>query len=344
MSGSNRGPLINKLYKVLKQHYKPITTEMNRPLMEQMLFACCLENAPYDKAAKTYEHLASSFFDWNEVRVSTVNELAEAMRDLPNATAAASNLKRLLQTVFESTYSFELESMKKQNIGAGIKKLEKMEGATPFVVAFATQHALAGHFIPLDRGALDVLYIVGIATEAERQSGSVSGLERAIPKNKGLEFSSLLHQLAAELVVSPYSPQVKTILLSVNPSAKDRLPKRGQKKEPVPPPPPPAPVKAAGKPSEKAPAGKAGENGSAKPDKLAAKGNAAKDSKKPPVKAVAADSAKQKSLAKKPAATKHAASKPAAKAARPEKGHDSRPTRHPPKKSPSKQLAKRKPR
>jgi len=82
MSGSNRGPLINKLYKVLKQHYKPVVTEMNRPLLEQMLFACCLENAPYEKAAKTYEHLATSFFDWNEVRVSTVNELAESMRDL----------------------------------------------------------------------------------------------------------------------------------------------------------------------------------------------------------------------------------------------------------------------
>lgn len=344
MSGSNRGPLINKLYKVLKQHYKPIVTEMNRPLMEQMLFACCLENSPYDKAVKTYEHLSTSFFDWNEVRVSTVNELAESMRELPNAAAAASNLKRLLQTVFESTYSFELESMKKQNIGAGIKKLEKMEGATPFVVAFATQHALAGHFIPLDRGALDVLYIVGIATEAERQSGSVSGLERAIPKNKGLEFGSLLHQLAAELVASPYSPQVKTILLAVNPSAKDRLPKRGQKKEPVPPPPPPTPAKAATKPPEKAAAGKAGENGSAKPDKLAAKANAAKDAKKPSVKAVAAESAKQKSLAKKPAATKHVAAKPAAKPARPAKGRDSHPARHVPKKSASKQLAKRKPR
>jgi hypothetical protein len=184
MSGSNRGPLINKLYKVLKQHYKPVEVDANRPLLEQMLFACCLENAPYDKAAKTYEHVSTAFFDWNEVRVSTVNELAEAMRDLPTAAAAAANLKRLLQTVFESTYSFELEAMKKQNIGAGIKRLEKMEGATPFVVAFATQHALGGHFIPLDRGALDVLYVVGIATEAERESGSVSGLERTIPKTK----------------------------------------------------------------------------------------------------------------------------------------------------------------
>ena len=141
MAGSNRSSLITKLYKVLKQHYKPISVNGDRPLLEQMLFACCLENAPYGKAEKVYEHLNSSFFDWNEVRVSTVKELAEAMRDLPFPMAAASNLKSVLQTVFEATYSFDLESVKKQNLGVGIKRLAKMQGASPFVVAYVTQHA-----------------------------------------------------------------------------------------------------------------------------------------------------------------------------------------------------------
>ena len=106
MAGPNRSSLIAKLNKVLKQHYKPIPVDVDRPLLEQMLFACCLENAPYAKAQKIYEHLSSSFFDWNEVRVSTVKELAESMRELPDPAAAASNLKSVLQTVFEATYSF----------------------------------------------------------------------------------------------------------------------------------------------------------------------------------------------------------------------------------------------
>src|SRR5438105_12403575 len=109
MAAKNRSALIAKLQKVLKQHYKPLAPAAPRQLLEHMLFACCLENAPYDKAEKTYQNLATSFFDWNEVRDSTVKELAEAMRDLPDPMAAASNLKRLLQTVFESSYSFDLE-------------------------------------------------------------------------------------------------------------------------------------------------------------------------------------------------------------------------------------------
>ncbi|MCC7083581.1 MAG: hypothetical protein IT427_01080 [Pirellulales bacterium] len=338
MSGSNRGPLINKLYKVLKQHYKPVATD-HRPLLEQMLFACCLENAPFDKAAKTYEHLATSFFDWNEVRVSTVNELAEAMRELPAPESAASNLKRLLQTVFESTYSFELEEIKKQNIGAGIKKLESLEGSTPFVVAFATQHSLGGHFIPLDRGALDVLFIVGIATESERQSGNVSGLERAIPKNKGAEFGALLHQLAADLVVSPFSQSVKSILLAVNPTAKERLPKRGQKKET--PPPPAAPVQVAAKSSEKPTAPKVGQNGATKSEKAGTKADLAKHGKK---QATTTETTKEKPTGRKPTSAKPLAAKPAVKSARPTKGRESTAARPAAKKSASKQLAKRKPR
>lgn len=336
MSAPNRSLLISKLYKVLKQHYKPVDVNGERPLLEQMLFACCLENAPYAKAEKVYEHLASSFFDWNEVRVSTVKELAEAMRDLPDPEAAASNLKSVLQTVFEATYSFDLENVKKQNIGAGIKKLAKMEGASQFVVAYVTQHALGGHSIPLDRGAIEMLYIIGLANDAERKSGNIAGLERAIPKNKGAEFASLLHQMVADFVANPMSPTIKTLLLSINPSAKDRLPKRGQKilAPPEPPAPPPKPAaKEDGKAAAKEVAGKRGaEKGKdvGHPDKGSAKKEDAK--KVPHGKVSAADA--HKKLTKKAGA----------KAGRGHEAAGSRSAGRSGHKSATKKLAKRKPR
>ena len=133
--------------------------------------------------------------------------------------------------MFESTYSFDLEPVKKQNISVGIKQLERLGGTTPFSLAYVTQVALGGHAIPLDRGALDVLAILGVISEAEAQSGKVSGLERVIPKTKGVEFGSLLHHLAAEYVANPFSPSVRKLMLTINPDAKDRFPKRGAKKD-----------------------------------------------------------------------------------------------------------------
>ncbi len=268
MPNLNRTALLNKTHRVLKQHYKAVHVPGDRSLLEHMLYACCLENASYEAAEKMFEHLRKSFFDWNEVRVSTVMELSEAMHTLPDPAAAASNLKRILQGTFESTYSFDLETLKKQNIGAGIKELEKLGGASAFVVGYATHAALDGHAIPLDRGVLDVLYVVGIISQAEAESGKVSGLERAIPKSKGAEFSSLLHQMAADYVSNPFSPNVRKLLLSINPDAKDRFPKRGVKKEPPPPPapvaPPPVEAKKKGAPVEK-PIAKAAEKHPEKP-------------------------------------------------------------------------------
>ncbi len=240
MSKPDRGALIGKTHKVLKKHYKPVDY-VERPLLENLLFAACLENNHYEAAEAAFKALSQNFFDWNEVRVSTVEELVESVSMLNEPKTAAANVKKILYSVFESTYSFELEGMKKQNLGAAIQKLEKFEGVTPFIAAVVTQASLGGHSIPLDRGAFGVLKVVGIAADSDESKGVVPGLERAVPKSKGVEFGSLLHQLGADLVASPYSTNLHKIFLEISPAAKDRLPKRPPKG--VKPPPPPEPKK-----------------------------------------------------------------------------------------------------
>lgn len=256
MSTPNRSALITKLHKHLKKHYEPVTPDLQRPVLEQLLYACCLENATYPAADAAYKALTTQFFEWNEVRVSTTRELSEALAMLPDPLAAATNVRKILQNVFETTYSFDLEPLRKLNLGPAMQKLEKTEGTTPFVVAYGVQAALGGHSIPLDRGALESLYIVGVISEAEQSSGSVPGLERAIPKNKGAEFGSLLHQLAAEVVANPFSTNLHKLLLEIAPDAKERLPKR-QTKKPEPEPPVKKPAPAAREKSEPAAAAEA---------------------------------------------------------------------------------------
>jgi hypothetical protein len=228
MATPNRTALISKMHKVLKKHYKPVPIP-ERPTLEHLLYACCLENAHYEAADKAYAAASTTFFDWNEVRVSTVKELAEVMHMLPEPAAAAGNLKRVLQSVFEASYSFDLEALKKMPLGQAQQKLQKHEGVTPFAVAYVTQAALGGHSIPLDRGLLDVFGVLGLATDQEKAAHSVPGLERAIPKNKGVEFGSQAHQLGADLVHSPYSPNLHKTLLEIAPDCKERLPKRSAK-------------------------------------------------------------------------------------------------------------------
>lgn len=228
MATPNRTQLLNKLQKVLKQHFKPVSPDTARPVLEQVLFACCLENAPYDLAEKAFSRLGENYFDLNEVRVTTVAELSETLSPLPDPPRAALSLRRALQSIFESTYSFSLEHARKHSIAHGIKTLESLKGIPPFVVSHVVSTGLGGHTIPLDDGALAVLWLTGLITDEEYDARSASWIDRAIPKKAGREFSSLLHQLGAELMRNVHSPGVRKMILSVDPAAKDRLPKRGE--------------------------------------------------------------------------------------------------------------------
>ncbi|MGC3968129.1 MAG: hypothetical protein QM775_12390 [Pirellulales bacterium] len=135
--------------------------------------------------------MSKAYFDWNEVRVSTVKELGEVMKALPNPQASANLLRRCLQATFEANYTFDLESMKKLNLGVAVQKLSAYDGMSPFVVSYVTQTSLGGHSIPLDAGAMGSLAVLGLVEEGASAKDGCSGMERAIPKNKGLEFGSL---------------------------------------------------------------------------------------------------------------------------------------------------------
>jgi hypothetical protein len=223
---TNRTAAISKVYKVLKKHYKPAAPPADRSVLEHLLYACLLENARFDAADEAFARLKELYFDWNEIRVTTVTELAEGMTSIPDAASAAQRVKQALQSVFETGYSFDLEGLKKQNIGKSEKDLEKINGSTPFVRAYVTQNGLEGHSIPASRGAVEVLYAMGIINDAEADKGLVPGLERAIPKNKGVEFGSLLQQIGADFHASPGSSKLKSILAEVDPNYKERLTKR----------------------------------------------------------------------------------------------------------------------
>jgi endonuclease III len=285
MASKNRAALVNKALKVVKKHYKPAAPLKERSLLEHLVFACCAENSTFEAADKVFQSLVSDYYDWNEVRVSTVRELADVCKGLNDPNEAATRIKRVLQSVFETHYSFDLEPLKKQNIGVAVKTLEKYNGSSPFVVAWVTQQALGGHSIPTNQGLLESLRIVGVITDAEAAKGVVPGLERTVPKSKGFETGSQLHQLGIEMHRSPFGPTIRKLLLEIEPDAKDRLPKR--------------PTKA---------------------DEDAAAAKAAADSAAAAAKAAASKPATTKPAAAKPSTTKPApapesAKKPAAKKA-----------------------------
>jgi endonuclease-3 len=246
MASPNRSALIGRTLKVLRKHFKPVSPPKDRSLFEHLLFACLVEDSPTEAAEQAFTTLRNDYFGWNEVRVSTIRELTDALKPLVNPADSAARLKQTLHSVFESVYEFDIETLKKQNIGQAAKQLQKYNGTTSFAVAYVTQHALGGHAIPLNRGALIALHTVGVISNDEFNKSVVPGLERTVSKSKGPEVASLLHQLGVEIGRNPYGQPARKLMLEIDPKCKDRLPKRVTQRpaEEIKPEPPPKEVPA----------------------------------------------------------------------------------------------------
>ena len=310
MSTKNRGDRIQLLHKVVTKHFTPVPASEDRNVLEHLVYACCLEDAKYEQADEAFHRLRESFFDWNEIRVTTVTELGESLQSLPDPLAAAVRVKQNLQSLFESRYSFEIDDMTKMNQGKALQELEKLKGMTKFVLSYVVQNALGGHSIPVSSSVMQVLLACEIVSEAEAAKGLAPGLERTVAKTKGTAFGSCLHQLAIAHAESPGAKQTKAIMKEAG--AVEKKPK-------------PKPVKKSAKKKEtaekpaakKAEPKKAATKKAAAPKKTAVKKTAVKKAavKKAAVKKTAVKKTAVKKTAVKKTAVKKASKKPAAKKA-----------------------------
>src|SRR5438105_13123061 len=98
----NKQRVLNQIFTALKKRYDPVEPEA-RSVLEQFLYAICREGASRELADRGFRNLQERFFDWNEVRVSSVREVEEALDDMPNAEYRANRLISFLQEVFETT-------------------------------------------------------------------------------------------------------------------------------------------------------------------------------------------------------------------------------------------------
>lgn len=197
----NKQKILNHLFTALKKRYNPPEPEV-RPVLEQLLYAVCRAGATRDQADLAFQSLRERFFDWNEIRVSSTREIEEALGDLSESETRAQRLVSLLQEVFETTYSFDLEPLQKKGLKQAAKQLSRYQGANDYAVAWVVQQSLGGHAIPLDAPTLRALRRLGLIDGEEDNLETLrASLEHLVPKIRGPLFNDLMSALADELCV-----------------------------------------------------------------------------------------------------------------------------------------------
>jgi len=194
----NKQKLLSQLFTSLKRS-EPEKEPEPLPVLEQFIYGLCREGVTRELADRAFRRLRETFFDWNEIRVSSAHEVEEILVELPDAAVRAERLVSFLQEVFETTFSFDLEPMHKKGLKQAGKALTRFEAANDYVAAWVIQKSLNGHAIPLDGPALRTLRRLGlIESDQEDLEATRASLEHLVPKAKGSVFLELISELASE--------------------------------------------------------------------------------------------------------------------------------------------------
>ncbi len=216
MAATSKTQLLTDVFNALKKHYKLTPRPERMTVLEAVIFAVCHEGTTREQANQALSRFKDEFFDWNEVRVSSLKEIQTVFAGLSNPADRADKVRRFLRQLFRNSYSFTLEALHKKPLKEAIKALQAYETlGSDYVLATVVQQALGGHAIPVDSALRRGLERLGVATPDMGPEALRSLLERAIPKNRAVEFCELMEELTHDTCVEGVPDCPRCVLLSL---------------------------------------------------------------------------------------------------------------------------------
>jgi len=186
---------VHKLYRSLKREYPKPQKVMYERIVDALVYAIVSENMSVPATQSAIKRFADYFVDWNELRVSSVEEIVEVLgADTLVARDTASALVRALGAVFNEYNTVSLEALKRIGKRPAKRALEKIEGTSRFVVNYCMLTSLQGHAIPLTKKMVEYLRSNQlIHPDADEQE--IEGfLARQISAENAYEFYALLRR------------------------------------------------------------------------------------------------------------------------------------------------------
>jgi endonuclease-3 len=203
MATQSKAKFLTDVYTLLKRRYKPKADRggVRLSVLKAVVYGICHEGTTREQANQALSRFKDEFFDWNEVRVSSLDEIQESLAGIPQPAERARRIRRFLRQLYNRTYGFTLDALAKKPLKEALKVLQTYDAfESDYVTATVIQQALGGHAIPIDEDTRRALDRLGISEPAVPELRAV--LERAVPKNRGAEFIDLLEDLANDTCVA----------------------------------------------------------------------------------------------------------------------------------------------
>lgn len=235
---TDKSKVLGRLLKLLKKEFGGIPKREQLPVLEAMVFAACLENSSYEAADAAFGRLRDDFFDWNEVRVSTIAELEPVFEGVYEPEWCAMRVRYLLYYVFDHQFSYDFDGIKKKSFDLANKQVSKIKHLTPFCRNYLLQKCLSSHVVPVDEKMVRTAIWLGLIPVGADENSGAELLKGFIRKADTPEFFWLLKSLSVSkhgdviLEMSPKGdhPELEFDLEDAEDRLKDVLSGRARKR------------------------------------------------------------------------------------------------------------------
>jgi endonuclease III len=186
---------LQRLYRELRRAHPDVEKTTYDDPVEALICGIISERMSESAAQKAFRDITRSFVDWNDLRVSRVEEVAEVLgRSSSCGRATALALTAALRGIFDEHHRISLQTLKKLGKRPARQDLEKIDGVSRFVINYCLLTSLEAHAIPITEHMADYLKQNGFV-EANADEEDMEGfLTRCVAAKDAYEFYALLRR------------------------------------------------------------------------------------------------------------------------------------------------------
>lgn len=173
----------------------------DRTLLEHGMYAVLLRYMPGPKAEAALTSMSKAFPDWNELRVSQTQEIADALAPKGKSKSRVTShleparaVRDYLFQVFQETHGLDLEHLRTDPAG-GVKQLAAVPVLGNELAAYLGWIA-EDHALPVSGGIVRVLDRLGAMTRTSSMKKARAALESLVDPQDALRFGMAVGMVA----------------------------------------------------------------------------------------------------------------------------------------------------
>lgn len=168
-------------------------------IVETVIYHRLHHSTPADKALRSFGRLTSEFVDWNEVRVSTIQEIREQLPSGANSLDTAVFIKDFLELVHRERQCIDLEYLIEENLTDVRRFLRQVRGIDASTIDLVLYRHKGHPVFPLNPPTEAILVSAGLARPQDTRDRKAKSVFEMLEEESVLPLHHFLLDLKREL-------------------------------------------------------------------------------------------------------------------------------------------------